>query len=580
MIKKSQYVQLLLLLLLIFILFLMTASSISFQGDVVLPVKKGADKLRAATGSSMDSLEDPAQEDYIVVIQGDNTVGGENVSCQLTCLKKKFRYYKTMDEVPLPVRDYMKVLILCSGEIEGYYSYDDIVGISRQGTDIIFAVLPEREELTQEWRELLGIRYIGDRYTQKGVVALDGFLVGGRSWYEDYRLRALRIKTNSSCKTFLAGINDEKAQEQLRNEDATDIIWRTICNNSRIFVINGNFFSDMSHIGILGAVLSELSSDYLYPVINARMLLIEDAPYLSNENEAEMEKRYARNSRRFLQEIAIPGILSLSMALEIQPQFFGTQYFRSFSDALRSDAVSFLHKELVKIGGDIQLSADKNQKEKLFQTMEVFEEVAGKKMTSLFFGDYEKVEEAAVMEELSYHKNQVSSIIHRWSDLPEISIKGEYVYIPMMTEGYQMDGKLLFSFDGAASSLGLITHGISMETIIYPQSEEDDWASAYKDFSAYYYTACQKYSWMDGMDAEGLEQRVRQYLVMEPEISWHKKSIHLKVEHLYTQGFFILKTTGKKIREMSSGSFKKLEEGIYLLTVTEPETEIFLKEKK
>lgn len=578
MIRKSQYIQLTLLIFLIFVLFLMTATSISFQSDVVISSSHNEEKLKVATGASVETEQEILDEEYTIVIQGDNTVGGKNIAKQLECLKKNYKVYRTMKDVPILIRDHMKQLMLCSSKAEGYYTYDDIVEASMNGTDIIFAVLPVGENLSQEWLDLLGIRYLGSRYTQRGIVCLDNFLVGGIRWYEKYNIRTLRIKTTSACKTFVAGINDKITQEQLRNEDATDIIWRTVLNNSRIFVMNGSFFTDMTHIGMLNAVLSKLDSDYLYPIVNAKMLFIIDAPYLTNENEEEMEERYARSAERFLEEIAVPGIVSLSMALEIQPQFYGTTYFQNAAKGYGTEIVSFLHNELEKIGGDIEISANNNKLSKITKAIKVFEDITKKKAASLLLYDYNARIERQIIDALSY-TGHITNIVHRWEDVSDLSIRGDYTYIPMMTDGYDINDKVLLQFDGAASSLGLITHGISMEDIIFPSSEEDDWSTAYKDFSAYYYTACQKYHYLDGVDAAGLEQRVRQYLLMEPKITYGKKGIDLKVENLYTQGFFMLRTD-KKIKEMSSGTYKKLEEGVYLLTITEPETEIVLKQRK
>lgn len=569
--------QLTLLILLIFVLFLMTATSISFQGDMIPSPSKVGEGL-IVTGTSIKEERHSIKKEYTIIIQGDNTIGGKNIARQLDCLKKKYKIYRTMEDIPISMKEDINLFILCSSKTEGYYSYDDIIEASKLGIDIIFAVLPSGQELSQEWLDLLGIRYLGSRYTQKGIVCFDNFLVGGIRWYEDYKIRTLRIKTTSVCKTYVAGINDSLLQEHRRNEDATDIIWRTILNNSRIFVINGNFFTNMSHIGMLNAVLSKLNSDYLYPVINAKMLFIVDAPYLSNENEVEMERRYARNANRFLEEIAIPGIVSLSMALEIQPQFYGTAYFEDSSNGLSSHSVHFLDKELIKIGGDIQVSANQNKISKITKGIKVFESITGEKVTSILFQDNNTRIEKQIVDALSYTGN-ISSLIHDWNYAQDLCIKDNYAYIPMMTNGYDINDTILLQFDEAASSLGLITHGISMEDMIYPSSDKDDWSTAYKDFSASYYTACQKYPYLDGINATGLEQRVRQYLLMEPEVIYKKSGIYLEIENLYTQGFFILRTE-KRIKAMSSGTYKELEEGVYLLTITSPSTEITLRKKK
>lgn len=572
MIKKSQYVQLTLLILLVFVLFLLTATSISFQNDVVI-TKADVPELTQAV---VVEAEQESENAEIVIIEGSNTLNANNIALQLDSLKKNYQRYRNIRQVPDLVKKNMKQLILCSNRTEGYYTYEDILTVSKQGTDIIFATLPVKEDLTQEWKDLLGIRYIGERYTQKGISVFDGFMTGGIRWYEDYRIRTVRVKTNSDCKTYIAGINDEILQGRVRNEDATDIVWRKIINNSRLFVINGAFFAENTYNGVLSSVLFKSTSDCIYPIVNAKMLLIEDAPYLSDENTKEVEKLYARTAYRFLEEIAIPAIVSLSMSLEIQPQFYGTQYFKDSSKGFDPHSVQFLNKELIKIGGDIQVSVYNNQVNKMIRSIGVIESITEKQVTSLLFGNYKPKIEQQVMSALSYTGN-ITSIVHRWKDVPQISIRDEYAYIPMMTQGYEFDDDMLFSFDGAASSLGLITHGITMENMIYPLSSEDDWSTAFRDFSAYYYSTCQKYSYLDGVDGAGLEQRIRQYLIMKPKISYEQEKIHLEIENLYTQGYFILQTD-KKIEGMSSGSYKKIGNGEYLITIIQENTDILLKE--
>jgi hypothetical protein len=581
LIKKSQYVQLTLLIVFIFVLFMMTATSISYQSNID---SSDPEKVEKMTASAVEQEESEAtgsavtlsgRED-VVVIQGDNSVGAKNISSELTLLKKEFVCYKTMDEVPIGIKERMNALILCSSKIEGYYSYDDIVSASKQGTDIIFAILPS-DGLTEEWVSLLGIRYLGKRYTQKGIVTFGNFMIGGIRWYEDYRIRVRRVKVESSCKTYVAGIIEEEKQDVMDNEDATDIIWRTVFGKSRIFVVNGNFFTDTSHMGILNAIFSRMNSDYVYPIVNAKMLFVENAPCLSEENKKEMQKRYARNSERFLEEIAIPGIVSLAMELEIQPQFYGTQYLKTDSGGIQTESASFLSKELTKIGGDIQVCAYQNDTSRMIKSIDIFEEVTGKNVTSILLQNNNSRMEREIMTAISY-KEGISSIIHNWKYYPYMKTdENNYVYIPMMTEGYEMDDELQVWFDEAAASLGLITHGIDMEEIIYPDTK-DDWSMVFKDFSAYFYTACQKYDYLDGVDGEEMDQRVRQYLMMEPEVTYEKKKITLKVENLFTKGYFILQTE-KTIKKMSSGKYKKLEDGSYLLTITDPETEITLKEE-
>jgi hypothetical protein len=309
------------------------------------------------------------------------------------------------------------------------------------------------------------------------------------------------------------------------------------------------------------------------------MLFVENAPYLSEENEEEMQKRYARSSERFLEEIAIPGIVSLAMELEIQPQFYGTQYFKEDPGDSVSNSVSFLSKELTKIGGDIQACAYQNATKKLIKSMDTFESLTGKKVTSILFQNNNSRMEREVMTAISY-KASISSIVHNWKFYPYMKTdENNYVYIPMMTEGYEMDDELQVWFDEAAASLGLITHGINMEEMIYPkEEEEDDWSTIFKDFSAYFYTSCERYDYLDGVDGAELDQRVRQYLAMEPEVIYRNKKIQLNVDNLFTKGYFILQTE-KKIKKMSSGKYQKLDDNSYLLTITDQETEITLKEK-
>jgi len=569
-IKKTEYVQLTLLILFVFLLFVLMSSSITFQEDTD---NYGTQAYSAQNGGTQRT-EEQAWEDGIVVLYGNNNTVGENITHSLECLKKGYFFYRSMDEVPEGVLEQMKLLILCSATMEDCYEYQEILELAERGVDMVFAVLPVTE-LDNDWKQFLGIRYAGDVYEQKGLISLSGFLVGGLRWYEKCRLQTWRVKVNASCKTYLAGLADTKQQSQMRNEDATDIIWRNIYGDSRIFVVNGRLFETMEHFGLLNAIFAKLQEDYLYPIINAKMVFIENAPFLSNENDQEMQQRYARTAGRFFEEIAVPGIVSLSLSLGLQPQFYGTQYFQDSSGGIDSSGVSFLYRELDKIGGNIQVSAYDNRVDRMVRSIKVFESVSEQNVTSLLLQGEDENTQKQVLSALDY-AGHISSIVREWGTQPELCVdEAGYVHIPIFTKGYEMPDSLLFPFDTAASALGFISHGIDMQQIIYPEGTENDWAEVYKDFSAGFYTACQKYNYLQGVGGTELESRVRQYLDLKPYIVYEEEKIYVEAGGLQKKAYFILQT-GKHVKGMSSGKYEKLEDGTYLITITNQKTDIYL----
>lgn len=570
MIKKAHYTQLSLLILLLFALFQITSISISFDE---ITNKLGGHK----SGNNIERITTDASES-ILLITGEQTKSSKQIERGLLYLRKGYRVNENLLNLSAAELKKVEVIILASPTMSGVYDIDLIRNYINQGIDIIMAVLPPREELSEEWQALLGIKSIGGVKEQKGITVLSGFLLGGKHDYKDYLLDIRDIRVASTCKTYIAGMGDEDNQNVPNNDMAedgtvTDILWRNVYKGSQIFTVNGAFFNNNDGFGILTAVFSELYPDFIYPVINAKALLVNNAPYLSNENDTVMLDRYARNSKQFFEDIAMPQIIALCMSFDSIPTFYAVS---SMDQSIENKGnyniseLSIANSELNRIGGQLGISLyDRNgmdQEKKVINMLKLCKaEQENYNFNSIYLKNFDQTKLNSLIDKLS-GEISVKSLITSWKEGSTFSFyKDDIIQVPTITEGFYYSDNDLFAMDTAAVAYGVEIHGIDMEEILYPKSDKDDWAVAYRIFASYMDTYWTEYQFLDSINMTGVYNRVVSYLTITPNITMEEDHIGVAIEGFLKQAYFILRTD-KGIKDVTNGTFTKIEEGVYLIS--------------
>lgn len=575
MIKKVHYIQLTLLMLFLFVLFQITSISISFNSA---ENKSDGD----LNYSSVESTETEENAEYLL-ITGEESAMAANIEQELIYLKKSYRIEKSLLSFSEEKVKKTKVIILASNQIQNAYNLEILQSYMKLGIHVIMTELP-LEELDDEWKAFLGIQKMEETSSQQGIIIFSGFFLGGKQEYKNLKVDSVDIKVTSTCKTYIAGYSDTLGDEKYKNYNLQDIVWRNIYEGSQIYVVNGSFLKSSGGIGILSGILAQINQDFIYPVINAKALIINNAPFMTQENSEVMQSKYARTSKRFFEDLVLPNVIALCLSSDYVPTFYAIGSFDE--DAVQesdydTEILSIVQREMDKIGGELGISAYDRKKTdtrtKLGNTINLFqEELQDYQFKSLNIEHCDKDLKEDLVSEME-DKLPLTSVLTDGDDGTPFSLyRNNIVEVPMISEGFRYNEEEYFKLQSTMTALGIITHEVDMSEVVFPEKKRSDWANALVDMTSMINSYWKKYKKFDSLNISAASEHIYRFLTMKPEITIENNKISILIENYDREAYFVLRTE-KKISKMKNASFTKLEDGAYLISAKADNLEITLK---
>ncbi len=584
MITRRNFIQLTLLMLGVFLLFHF-ATFAAAGGDVELNNRKDEKTLPAAVSPQAVSMDQESGEVGCIVVTGGETAASPASRAlpeMLGLMKRKAVYVDTIYDVSPELWPEAEVLILASSQSTGVYDAAALKEQMARGVSVIFAELPKLAETEEELLKLLGIKEAGGAYRQEGIRILSGFLLGGLFEYPKLEITAQQVELDSTCKGYAVGLVEGQKELGIENEELPPLIWRNQGEGVQVYAVNGPFLEDVGGAGFLSALFSEIYPDYLYPVINAKAFFVKGFPCLSQEGSEELLRRYSRTPLRFQEDIALPDLLTLCSQNGLVPSLYAV---RSFDPGQETDRdpqlLSFFQTELAKVRGELGLSgsAGMTGEELLTQRESYGEELPQYHFDSLMRNEMRETQWQPCLEQGSANC-EITSVISGWEEDPAFHrVGGSTVNLPAVAEGFWYEDEQWLRLKSMATALGVVTYRVDMEEIWFPESERYDWKEAFKELSRNIHTYFQPYEKMDGLNAAQTALRTARYLNQAPEITYEEDRVEVRIAHFDTELYFLLRTE-KEIEEVEGGRGQRLEEGIYLITASQPELSVRLKQKE
>ena len=127
--------------------------------------------------------------------------------------------------------------------------------------------------------------------------------------------------------------------------------------------------------------------------------------------------------------------------------------------------------------------------------------------------------------------------------------------------------------------------GTALDTskVIYPDSGDDVWNIISNDWSKNYRPFRVPFECFEKTTASEADRRVRNYLALEyetelTELTAGTEKIELHVDAPDGDSYFVLRVHGEEVTAVSGRSYEKIEDGWYLLTVTDDTAEVTLEQ--
>ena len=447
----------------------------------------------------------------------------------------------------------------------------------------------------------MGIQRLrGETVKLQEIRLYSGFLLGGETHYSfdeasdpdlaDMDSEIPWYDISSRTKTYMVGFlsAEEKSSLGINNEDMPAIIWRSNMENGSVFAVNGDYIKTAG-IGILDAMLYEAQEYTLYSVVNAQNLFIAGFPDLTNENERRMAEVYGMTTEQFCRDILWPSFVAAADK--------GNWKITSFVSVKQNDStktkpktdglidyLKYFNEESAEAGvslgrinsSDIRASVkdEKAQLDKL-------------NLDYMFAAGYVRNENKDKLESLFGSNGKIDyfgdirTVVGEYAENERILywLTDKITYQNVTTDAYKQSYKDNLRLKSIETGLGYSNVQADIYRILNPENEKDQWENLADKMAANIDTYWKPFSAFDKTTVSQSDGRVRNFLNGKVTSNRNNDTVTIKAENYNGSAYLLLRTHGEEIYEMTGGSYKKVEEDAYLLTLTDDSARIKLKSK-
>lgn len=504
---------------------------------------------------------------------------------------KEYERLKSQDKTDVP-----QIMVINSADMDWAQeeNIEQLDIYARSGINLVFSDLPDVSviEDNRQLRRLLGIKEIREEETTvAGLHLYEGFLLGGEIVYqagteEEYKLRQDMelvfpwYVLAAGTKAYMAGVYEDKILEE---EECPAVIWRNRLGKGYVFAVNGNYMEDAVGLGILSAAWSEASDYAVYPVVNAQNMVIANYPGLAAENGDEMMRHYGRAMPEMMRSSVWPAIVaayqrsSMGLSCMLAPQY-------NYEDDNYPDQTEFLYhmKRLTEQRAEAGLSGvsapETSLNKKLEEDSRLMEEnVPGYKFASFYV---KGLSDDAIDEALSGEfLEAVRTVVTGYDgDCEVVGYQSEDVTRQrIVSDGSRHTFLEDFRVKAVETALGYTSVLADIRPAANPDSEDDTFEKIIADFGWNTEHYWQNFHEFSGTTVSECDERIRSFLAMDYKESREGNSIKLEVAGPQMPIWFILRVNEGAIDKVTGGTWKKVEEQVYLIEAEESSVVIQMK---
>lgn len=490
-----------------------------------------SEKLTVLTENMKDvNRYETAQNPEYLVVSKDFLASNMEVSSVLETLEGMKLWHQSVSYKEAELMDFQDInesvetVIVCGDESGNALTRKQLDCLLEKGIHIVYTQMPSAEAIRKnDLGEIFGIYKMNGVLDQKGMRFVDDVFWGGNLELEDIEYALEDVELHSTCKIYAYGLKVVDKEIVERNEQLPPLMWRNTIGDSKIFVVNGKFFEENKGYGLLTAILTNIYDDYLYPIVNASVMIYDSIPYDGVANEEMMMEIYSRDSLQFQTDILVPSIVSICKRLDIIPTFY-TSADRTLSQ------MDYIQRAVLELGGEVMYQEDA----------------------------------------------QVKAI-----DIsnPEGRIWDEYPDLPVIVTGFEKNDEDMTKLYSIGSTFGIVVHRVDISKIINADSKEMDWVNVSKDYSNYIAYYQEDFGYLERMTAKDASIRYMEYMLMDPVITYKEDRIDVHIENMPSEASFVLRTE-KQIDEVENGTFEEIGDQIYLIETKQDNCSILLKKNK
>ena len=498
-----------------------------------------------------------AQEQQYIIYYDKEDVSNkdifDNIVKLLDYLKKD---YIASDNIKKEDLTLDKTVIVAARTLDALGDITPIIDYLETGGKVIFAASLEKDGNFNYIQQKLGIYESGYLYHSSGIRAVPGVFLGGSLDLEGEwsKTSSLSVRLNEDCKVLAKAY------------DGNPLFWEVKVAQGKAIVFNNTFLEEKSAMGMFTTALAKAEEAFIYPVVNSKVMLLNNFPLSFMGNEAYMKKHYGRNAEGFIRDIWWPDMAKVASKYDIKYTSFFTDSFKETKEEssrekqVHSTNLSFIGREILRYGGELALS-DYSSYETLRKYFQNYAFRAYSAPEDMPISEYNKLIEKNLRD------LAVINGLYEEQDFA-IDAKG-FTHFPRASKGFSAEPEEYWNMLNTVLAFGVVSHSLDLREVLMVQEESKDWKMLGEEFDDFSKRIFQDYGWIRSMTLSQAGEELKKYEGIKPHIFKDKDKIEVFNDNFKGPISFLLRYE-KDAKALKGCTLKKLESGFYIVHVTEP----------
>ena len=567
----------------------------------------GADNVYVAPDS--DELDQqstgliPWERKKCVVCIGSNESNtmGEMIGNWALYMKRKISYYESIsayeNAISKKTQDTPQFVLVDPD----FINWDDTKQIRslqtcvENGISVIFGKLPDASIIGSHklLRRLLGIdEIVQESVTGNGTHLYSGFLLGGEVIYkayneeeeknQDMELTFPWYHLTSGTKIYMKGMLEDPT---VNIQEYPPLIWRKNFTTASVFAVIGDYMTDATGLGMLTAMLSEMQSYTIYPVVNAQNFIAANYPAAANENSSILRQMYSQTMRGFLRDVVWPAFSSINIKTSFSLSSMMTIQF-DYTDTAKpnSEDIQYYMEAVNEEEGEMGYSAYNVSNTSISEMISEDADFWNKTLpdyqfASLYYGDYSQKAVQGILD--NSFMQRVRTVIGNVDTTSDVVgyVNNQVTRQNTLIDGYEHTFRQDLRIRSVETALGYTSILADVSKAAYPQSDKDGWEKLSEKLMANTITYWKPFSAFSGTTVSQCDSRIRRFLSLNYEevANESNNKILIHASEGDETAWFVLKTNGEVISDVAGGTYEKIEDNVWLIGMEESSILITLK---
>lgn len=567
----------------------------------------GADNVYVASDS--DELDQqstgliPWEKKKCVVCIGSNESNtmGEMIGNWALYMKRKISYYESIsayeNAISKKTQDTPQFVLVDPD----FINWDDTKQIRslqtcvENGISVIFGKLPDASIIGSHklLRRLLGIdEIVQESVTGNGIHLYSGFLLGGEVIYKAYNEKEEKNQDmeltfpwyhlTSGTKIYMKGMLEDPT---VNIQEYPPLIWRKNFTTASVFAVIGDYMIDATGLGMLTAMLSEMQSYTIYPVVNAQNFIAANYPAAANENSSILRQMYSQTMRGFLRDVVWPAFSSINIKTSFSLSSMMTIQF-DYTDTAKpnSEDIQYYMEAVNEEEGEMGYSAYNVSNTSISEMISEDADFWNKTLpdfqfASLYYGDYSQKAVQGILD--NSFMQRVRTVIGNVDTTSDVVgyVNNQVTRQNTLIDGYEHTFRQDLRIRSVETALGYTSILADVSKAAYPQSDEDGWEKLSEKLMANTITYWKPFSAFSGTTVSQSDSRIRRFLSLNYEevANESNNKILIHASEGDETAWFVLRTNGEVISDVAGGTYEEIEDNVWLIGMEESSILITLK---